>query len=308
MKKTLFILCLTLCLLLIPFNSGAFSTTDAKEPILITEPCYLLLHYASNGIPMPVDTVDIYLVATVSTDFQYTLTAEYAETGLILNGIQSQSEWNTIRNTLESYILAQNKTPTASSTTDETGKVVFEKLIPGLYFVPAMTATIDGFRYYFASTLIALPNLTENGTWNYAVEANPKPDVRPPYSTDLEYSVIKLWKDADGTKRTSSVTVDIIKDGTVVKTVQLSDENHWQYTWYAADDGSTWTVAEQDVPEGYFVTIDRNQTAFTVINTTNDPPDNPDSGETLNIGFLAAIMCISGAAMLLLSFRRKRIA
>lgn len=308
MKNRISMLILTICLLLIPYTVYALSTDQAKEPIDSDALCTLTLNYTSSEAALPSLAVDVYRVAEVSPDFRYSLTSPFADSGLILNGLLSQSEWNTVRTTLDSYVAANGVSPSATVATDENGTAVFDELATGLYYVAPQTVTVDGFRYYFASTVISLPDLKEDGNWNYEITANPKPDVRPPSSTDLEYRVLKLWKGGEEETRPTEVTVDLLKDGTVVRTVTLSAENGWSYSWFAADDGSLWTVAEQNVPEGYTVTVEQNETVYTVVNTLESSDDSsiPETGDTGSAGYIILFLCAAGIILVLLGMQRKR--
>ena len=308
MKNRVSLLILTICLLLIPYTAYALSTEQAKEPIATDELCALTLTYASAEVTLPSLVVDIYRVASVSTDFRYTLESAFEETALTVNGIQTQREWNTVRTTLDSFIAARGIEPTATASTVANGTATFTDLSTGLYYVAPQTVTVDGFRYYFASTLIALPDLKEDGTWNYQVSATPKPDVRPPSSSDLEYRVLKLWQGDDEETRPPEITVDLLKDGEVVRSVTLSQENGWSYSWFAADDGSLWTVAEQSVPHGYTVTVEQNETVFTMVNTVESSDDSgiPETGDTGHTGFLVLFLSAAGVLLVLAGMKRRR--
>lgn len=308
MKNRVSLILLTVCLLLIPYTVYALSTDQAKEPIDPDAPCTLTLTYASSEAALPPLTVEVYRVAEVSADFRYTLTEAFGGSGLILNGLLSQSEWNTLRTTLDSYVASNGVSPTATLTTDENGVASFADLATGLYYVSPQTVTVDGFRYYFASAVIALPDLRDDGTWNYEITAKPKPDVRPPSSTDLEYRVLKLWKGGEEETRPTEITVDLLKDGTVVKTVTLSEENGWSYSWFAADDGSLWTVAEQNVPEGYTVTVEQNDTVYTVVNTLESSDDSSmgNPGDAGNLNFIILFLCAAGIVLVLLGMQRRK--
>ena len=306
--KKIFAVILTVFLLLIHTSIFAISTDQAKEPVSIAEPCDLTLEYSSEGKGFAELTVELYQVAEMTSDIQFIPSDDFKAASLKLNGITSQSEWNTMRTTIESFVAANGVKPLRTAVINENGRVTFEGLKSGLYYVPSKALTSDGFRYYFQSVLVSLPDLDAEGAWNYAPTVKPKPDVRPPSSDDLEYSVIKLWKGSGDNDRPRSVAVDIIKDMTVVKTVVLSAENNWKYTWYAEDDESVWTVAEKNRPENYTVTVEKNQTAFSVVNTYNDPDEPPpQTGDTGNIVFYAICMCISGAVLLTLGLKRKKV-
>lgn len=96
----------------------------------------------------------------------------------------------------------------------------------------------------------------------------------------------KVWKLDDGGKAADSVKVALLKNGTEEKTVTLSEENNWTYTWTGLAIGDTWTVKELDVPEGFDSTIQQSGTNFTITNddkpnepTKPDDPNKPDDPE-----------------------------
>lgn len=299
---------LCLCFLLCPLKANASSTDQANDFINTEQACTLDLTYSFDALLFSDVPVALYRVAAVSRDFQYTATEAFAACGLNFNAVASQSEWNAIRSTLNNYIAAYGIEPAYTQQTNADGTVVFTNLEPGLYLTSAVQVTHDGFRYYFASVLSALPNLDEDNLWDYDVSAKCKPDVSNPTGEDIAYKVLKLWKDdGQGKNRTESVEIDIIKDGETVKTVVLSDDNDWSFSWYAEDDGSVWSVTERNIPKGYTMTVEQNLTTFTVINSwPPPPPDIPQTGDTSNIGLYVVLMCLSGAALILLTITQRR--
>ncbi len=299
---------LCLCILICPLKANASSTDLATDFIDTDRACTLDLTYSYDALAFADVSVKLYQVATVSRDFQYNATEAFAACGLNFNGVASQSEWNTVGSTLNNYIAAYEVTPSCTQQTNADGNVVFTDLEPGLYLTSAVQVTHDGFRYYFASVLSALPNLNEDNLWQYDVSAKCKPDVDNPTGEDIAYKVLKLWKD-DGKeeKRTESVEIDILKDGETVKTVVLSDDNDWSYSWYAEDDGCVWSVKERNIPAGYTMTVEKNLTTFTVINRLPTPPsDMPQTGDTFNIGLYVVLMCLSGVGLILLTVMQRR--
>ena len=226
-----FLFCL--CLYLMPCHAQALSTADATEPIDPESDCTLTVSYLGGETALEGISVDLYQIAEVSADFQYTLAPAFQSFGLSLNGIQSAWEWEVIRSTLESYILAHAVEPDFTAVTDGAGQVSFAPLKPGLYLTSAVYTVRDGMEYFFAPTLIALPSMDADGNWQYQISATPKHIALPPIDPDeqdTEYKLLKLWKGDEGLNdRPQSIEVEIFCNGTHYQTVTLSEENHWAY-------------------------------------------------------------------------------
>ena len=303
-----FVLCFCLCLL--PRAARAASTTDAKEPISTEQNCSLTISYCSNGIAFSELPVRLYKIADVSADYQYTLTPSFAASNLILNGIQTVGEWNVIRVTLESFILANEVAADLNTVTDLEGKASFDALKPGLYLAIAERAIQDETTYVFGSALIALPGLGTDGLWQYQVDVTAKSEMIPPSEDDekIELKVLKLWKGDNGSHaRPATIEVEIFRNGTSYQTVTLSEENHWTYTWSAEDDGSDWKVVERNIPTGYTMTVEERETAFVLTNTfDHDVPKPPETGDTANIMLWVILMIVSGSSLIIFGITGKR--
>lgn len=306
-----FILCI--CLYLIPCQVQAASTADAKEPISTNENCSLTISYCSGGIAFSKLPVNLYKIADVSADYQYTLTSSFEKSNLILNGIETVGEWNVIRSTLETYILANDITAGFNAKTDLEGKASFDALKPGLYLAITERIIQDETTYVFDSALITLPGLGADGLWQYQVEVASKSEIIPPNEDDeeIEFKVLKLWKgDSGSSARPTTIEVEIFRNGTSYQTVTLSENNHWTYTWSAKDDGSDWKVVERNIPAGYTMTIEERETSFMLTNTLNRDvtynPDSPQTGDTSNIMLWVILMIVSGSMLIILGITRKR--
>ena len=184
------IIALILCLCLAPRSAYAASTADAKTLIDTKKACSLTISYGYGETLFPGQSVKIYKVADVSADAQYTLTSPFAAFGLILNGMQTKVEWDSIRTTLESHVLADSIAETATATTDALGQANFVQLTPGLYLASGLQ--IPG-TCSFESALVALPGLDVEGHWQYAVTVAAKPDVLTRPEADLKLKILKLW-------------------------------------------------------------------------------------------------------------------
>ena len=306
-------LCFFLCLM--PCAAFAASTADAKEPIAIEKECGLTIYYGYEEISFSNQPVMLYKVAEVSPDFQYALTAPFAASGLILNGIQTVGEWNVVRSTLETLILAGNIAPVKTTETNASGQAIFTQLPPGLYLASAVEIAQDDLTCCFDSALVSLPALNADGLWQYQVTVAAKPQVLPPVQPDekIELKVLKLWKGDEGrTDRPKSVEVEIFCDGTSYETVILSAENNWSYSWSAKDDGSSWSAIERNVPDGYTMTLEERTATFVLTNSRiPDDPDTPpvqppQTGDTSNILLYTVLMFVSGTVLMILGITEKR--
>ena len=303
-----FLLCL--CLSWLPCYAQAASTADAKEPISPDKECSLTIAYRYDAQSFSNHPVRLYKIADVSADFQYTLTAPFANSGLILNGVRSVSEWNVIRSTLETHILTYDVDADLTGVTDQDGQICFQALKPGLYLAITEQVIQNDWIYAFDSALVALPGLGADGLWQYEVAVTSKSKAIPPAETDeeIEFKVLKLWKGDKGrSDRPQSIEVEIFRDGVSYQTVILSEENHWTFSWFAKDDGATWKVVERNVPTGYTMMVEERETSFVLTNTRPpDKPDIPQTGDTTNIMLYFVLMNVSGIMLIILGIAGKR--
>lgn len=307
----LIVLLLCFCLCVLPCQVLAASTTDAKASISIENACSLMIGYGYEGTAFSNQVVKLYKVADVSADFQYTLTSPFTASGLILNGIQTQNEWNVIRSTLETQILADKIAPTTEAETNASGQVLFTGLTPGLYLASAVEVVQGDLTCFFDAALVALPGLGTDGLWQYQVAITAKPQVLPPIEPDedIQLKVLKLWKGDEGrTDRPKRVQVEIFQDGVSYETVILSEENNWFYSWTVKDDGASWKVVERNVPAGYTMTVEQRETAFVITNARQDIPNPspPQTGDTSNILLYTVMMFASGTMLIILGIAGKR--
>ena len=302
------IIILLICLCVLPIGVRAASTADATEAIDVNRQCSLTLSYLWNERAFENVPVKLYRVAEVSADFQYTLTPAFAPTDLILQGVQTNGEWNVIRSTLEARILSEGLEADAAAVTDAAGQICFEGLKTGLYLAMAETAASGDVTCRFESALIAVPDLDGQGRWQYQVSAAPKSEVVE-QEQEIQLKILKLWKGDEGqTGRPKSIEVEIFRDGKHHETVVLTEENHWSYGWTAKDDGAKWTVAERNVPKGYTVTVEQRGTSFVLTNTftSNPPVDPPKTGDTGNPMFYFVLLMISGILLIIVGIIGKR--
>lgn len=316
-----FLFCI--CLYLMPCYVQAASTADATELISMEQNCDLTLSYVNDGTAFTDVPVTLYQIASVSEDFQYTLTDSFSGSGLSLNGIQSAEAWDVILSTLESHILANNTEPTVTAVTDQNGAIQFTGLKAGVYLLISEEIVQDNLTCIFEPSLINLPELGEDGIWQYDVTVQPKVEILPPFTPDgtddeIELKVTKLWKgDADQKDRPKSVKVEIFRDKVSYEKVTLSKDNNWTYSWKTNDDGADWTVVERNVPDGYKVTVKETKNAFVLTNSLKSNNKTPGqstqstttatkTGDTTNVLLYVVMLYVSGILIVLLGIVGKR--
>ncbi len=253
--------------------------------------------------------IKIFRVAEVQTDYTFDLIGVFEHYPVNIYGVQSQTEWRNITETLTAYTVADAITPTATGKTDATGTVKFEELLPGMYLTLGVRYESEGEIVIFENFLTVIPRQTENAAdgYDYDVTAYPKCEKFVPTPDEITYKVVKQWKDGGNSgTRTKSVKIDIFKDGVLAETVTLSADNNWMYSWKAPNDGADWTTVERDIPKDYTVNVNEEGTTFIVTNIYDYITDSPQTGDTTNITLYVILMCASGMALIILGFGKKR--
>ena len=219
------VIILCLCLHLMPYQVSAASTSDAVEPIIPEKECSLTVSYCYGETAFSDVEVKLYRIADVSAEYKYTLTQTFENSGLILEGIRTAGEWNVVRSTLETFILANQISPEFTVVTNGDGQAYFEMLRTGMYLAVVGQVEWNDLHYSFDSALIAVPGLGPDGRWQYQVAVNAKGEVLPPVNPDekVEFQVLKLWRgDEKRNVRPESIEVEIFRDGISHETVILS--------------------------------------------------------------------------------------
>lgn len=294
MKNKIMFLLLIITVLLFPVKINALNTTEAKEKIDTSKDGILALNFVYDDLKFNNIEVKLYHVANFTEDFQFEMTPNFASYQIKLNGLKSDEEWNSVNETLDSYIEADAIDYDDVKSIDN-NSVLFTGLTPGLYYVKVPIITTDKYILKFENVLISVPLLYEDGTWNYEVKAFPKAENYELIYEEVQYSVVKVWKDKKW-NRPNNVEIEIYKDGEFIENVILSSDNNWSYSWVALEDGSSWKVVERNVPKDYTVSIQKNNYIFTVVNS--DEPDNPRTGDNINLYMYLFIASLSGLALL----------
>lgn len=305
MVRKLIKIMLVFMILIIPSKGNALSTADVNERIDLTRDCSLTLNYSYDNYEFNGIDVKIYYVASVTSDFRYHLSSDFISYPISINGIKINREWTSLEQTLNAYIEADGIKEMMSFSI-ENNKIMISDLKPGLYFVKTEKIDTEDYTLLFDSFLISIPNLSEDGSWNYDVLVYPKVEEYVLRGNKINYSVIKEWNDDLG-KRPDSVDIEIYKDGLLVDAQVLSSLNNWTYKWETDDDGSEWIVVERNIPSGYNVSILKKDRSFIIVNTdSNYKEGNPETLDDIKLYLYLFVGSLFGFVLLIISLFMKK--
>ncbi len=235
------------------------SAADTLPAADLQQPCILQISLEDHRRTEPESGAEITLYHVANLQFTgegyiYSYAEAFTDCAFPLDETDSPA----LAGALYTYA-AENSISGAAALTDDMGQVTFSGLQAGLYLA-AETKTPPGYSS-FIPFLTALP-VTEDGEIKYDLTAKPKMgDIEETY-----LAVRKVWND-DGKDRPQSITVELLKNGTPIETVTLSEENRWRYAWKVLKKDDDWDVREIHIPKGYTVSYEHNSVAFTIRNT-----------------------------------------
>lgn len=206
--------------------------------------------------PLAGAELSLYYVATVKLNEanrpSYTFTDAFAGCGAALD--------DPALTTVLDVFVQENAAPLAKQVTDGQGTAEFTNLPLGLYFVK-QTGTVENYAAC-TSFLVTVPNYNDEG-YVYDVNATPKTDIAKLTSITIQ----KVWNTDESTSATDSVTVQLLKDGVVIATAVLNDENEWRIVYTNMPESDSYSIVEVDIPQGFVAAYTQNGYIFTVTNS-----------------------------------------
>ncbi len=198
----------------------------------------------------------VYYVATVSINADgnlcYNYTPAFAQAGIAMDDPELAAK-------LDAY-LAENEVAAATLLTDAEGTAVLDDLPLGLYFV-RQTNSVEGFAPCIPF-LVTVPMENEDG-YVYEVNASPKTEV----ARLISITIRKVWNTDASTEAADRVTVQLLRNGNVVKTAILHAQNNWQVTYTGMPESDAYSIKEINVPKGFTATYSKTGYVFTATNT-----------------------------------------
>lgn len=274
--KTIMVLVVAI-MVIVPTQSFAIDRIDLEKNVTLT------VHYLQDETPVPGAEFHLYRVADTSETATFTLTGDFQQYPVQINGLDSQG-WTDLATTLYGYVQRDKPVPIDSGATASNGQVKFPTegtLSPGLYLVTGETVRFGGTIMDAAPFLICLPDRqADSESWDYDAVAYAKYMKEGYYiENPISHKVSKVWNDRGfEQQRPDEIEVQLLQGGEVFDTVKLSEENNWSYEWPELDGDYTYTVVETEVT-GYTVSVSQEEEAFVITNTNNDWQESVTSSE-----------------------------
>ena len=222
----------------------------------------------------------LYYVATVSLNGNGNLSYVYTDG---FDGCGVALDDPTLTAVLDAYVGSHPAVP-RTAVTDEQGTAVFANLPLGLYFVK-QTNVLEDYAPC-KSFLVTVPNTDESG-YVYDVNASPKTEIAK--LTDI--TVKKVWNVGEHTGIADHVTVQLLREKTVIETSVLNNDNNWQVVYYDMPMSDDYSIQEINVPKGFAATYTEKDYTFTVINTYKLP-------QTGQLVWPIPVLALAGLALL----------
>ena len=201
--------------------------------------------------------LSLYYVATVIMDENGNLIYDYTNDFKQLDCAIDDTELAT---KLDAFV-SQHNVPSTKITTNIDGTALCNGLPLGLYFIK-QTGAVEGFAPC-TPFLVTVPN-EKDGEYLYDVNASPKTEVARLVSITIK----KVWNTDKSTEAADSVTVQLLRNGNVVKTAILNMQNNWQITYADMPESDTYSIKEVNIPKGFTATYKQEDYVFTVTNTS----------------------------------------
>lgn len=282
------VLCIVglVCCLLTGLLCGSVSAANGDVSLT-------LLCKTANGQALQGMHWEIYAVGGRGQDDQLELRGDFADFPVSLADT-SATGLSIAAQTLENLAILNHLIPLDAQTANEYGTLCFEGLETGLYLVTGETLRLDDTYYIPTAFLAEIP--ADGSVVDFS--AHPKYLSVDANRESWDYTVKKIWSntDAQPEDHSDSVAVQIYRNGELVNTVDLSDENDWSYAW-SADEFYDWRVLEIRVSEKYYVVYRSNETQYVIVNTYNSDYHNAFTQTTRELSHTTTTTETTGSAM-----------
>ena len=305
MKKICKILSILMAVILLAATFAASTYADLPDS---SKKASLTVTYKNGDTAFEGLEIKIYRIASLNEHGEYSLAGDFKGYPVKVYGVGSKEEWRVIASTLSAFVSADGISPSASAVTDTDGKAHFADLPHGMYLVAAVRCETEDAYYSFEQFIAVVPRPTEDGGYNYDVEAVPKFTSSEKEDGEREFKLVKLWRgEGNEDVRPEKIKLELFRNGEHYEEVTLSADNNWSYTWKAPTDNSSWEVVERDVPDGFTVSVIREGEYIAVTNTYEDGEDKaPQTGDDVSLLIPAAIFSLAGVVVLIVAMKMRK--
>lgn len=246
---------LAFCAIILLLVNGTFSVN--AEEIDFASLGSISITLTEQNEPIVGAELSIYYVADVHLDSDGDLSYDYTNN---FKQFGTKLDDKEIALKLEQFLSNRNL-PSIKMITDEEGNALFDELDLGLYFV-MQTNIVDGF-VPCTPFIVTVPNV-KDGEYIYDVNATPKTEVEKSVSITIK----KVWNTDSSTKAVNSVTVQLLKNGEVIKTAVLNENNDWRITYDNLPKSDAYSIKEVNIPKGFTATYKQEENVFIVTNSS----------------------------------------
>lgn len=248
-------------------------------PVDTTAKANLTVTLSPDGKPISGAEFKLYRIADISRAGKVSLTPPFSGYPIIFK-TQSAEELRVLALTLKGYVISEKIEPDYADTTDSNGQVSFKNIPLGMYLVVGSSIVVGDTVYIPEAFIVTLPAEAENETWEYNVNVRTKAIIN---NTNMKTNVrvLKVWDDdGDKSSRPDKIVVELYSGENLFDTVVLSKDNNWHYTWNDLS-GNDWVVVEKEVPDGYKVSVERDENSFIITNSkSSDDNEDDDTAAT----------------------------
>ena len=180
------------------------------------------------------------------------------------NGYELPEDWNDLTGKFKFTLEGEDEETPLPEVTEYTnpdpdgGSVTFgdiEFTMPGTYtYTVTESGVVPGITNDAKASQTVTIEVVDNGDGTLTATVDPEAGISFTNTMDLiELTVLKIWDDNDNQdgKRPESISVTLFANDTKVKTVELNEDNEWQYTFtdlpeYQNGEEVKYTVQEED--------------------------------------------------------------
>lgn len=270
------------------FASGGADAGDVPEQTYerpdITRKASLTLRYHQHNLNFEGVEFRAYKIADMTELARFEFVSGFDSYPVEFPENMTDSDWTNLAETLAGYVERDGLKCDFDGKTNAAGEVKFSDLDAGLYLITGgshvreyMSGEIKHRVYYHVQPfLVSTPGLNSESNWCYDMAISPKFNA----SEDqfISRRVLKSWSDKGfEAYRPELVIVDLLRDGKVFESVELSDKNNWRYTWEELNNQYQWRIVERLVQD-YRVSGRQEGSTYVITNRYIDTyvPVNPD--------------------------------